>query len=92
MCAGALRRILIHVRCVRFARPSLPAGGEAGRVGADSTSLESSLQAVADYDTEVRLFFTLPDGTLDRAEMDQAKGLADVLLAVPVTEMSCSTH
>ena len=43
---------------------------KAGRVGADSTSLESSLQAVADYDTEVRLFFTLPDGTLDRAEMD----------------------
>jgi hypothetical protein len=60
---------------------------KAGRVGADSTSLESSLQAVADYDTEVRLFFTLPDGTLDREEMDRAKGLADVLLAVPVTEM-----
>ena len=35
---------------------------------------------------EVRLFFTLPDGTLDRAEMDRAKGLADVLLAVPVAE------
>ena len=43
---------------------------KSGRVGADSTSLESSLQDVADYDTEVRLFFTLPDGTLDRAEMD----------------------
>ena len=60
---------------------------KAGRVGADSTSLESSLQAVADYDTEVRLFFTLPDGTLDRAEMDRAKGLADVLLAVPAIEV-----
>ena len=65
---------------------------KAGRVGADSTSLESSLQAVADYDTEVRLFFTLPNGTLDREEMDQAKGLADVLLAVPVTEIFCSTR
>ena len=60
---------------------------KAGRVGADSTSLESSLQAVADYDTEVRLFFTLPDGTLDREEMDRAKGLADVLLAVPAIEV-----
>ena len=60
---------------------------KAGRVGADSTSLESSLQAVADYDTEVRLFFTLPDGTLDRDEMDRAKGLADVLLAVPAIEV-----
>ena len=59
---------------------------KSGRVGADSTSLESSLQDVADYDTEVRLFFTLPDGTLDRAEMDRAKGLADVLLAVPAAE------
>ena len=39
---------------------------KAGCVGADSTSLDASLQAVADYDTEVRLFFTLPDGTLDR--------------------------
>ena len=60
---------------------------KAGRVGADSTSLESSLQAVADYDTEVRLFFTLPDGTLDRTEMDRAKGLADVLLAVPAVKV-----
>ena len=60
---------------------------KAGRIGADSTSLESSLQAVADYDAEVRLFFTLPDSTLDRAEMDRAKGLADVLLAVPAVEV-----
>ena len=43
---------------------------------------------MADYDTEVCLFFTLPDGMLDCAEMDQAKGLADVLLAVPVTEVT----
>ena len=60
---------------------------KADRVGTDSTSLESSLQAVADYDTKVCLFFTLPDSTLDRMEMDRAKGLADVLLAVPVTEV-----
>ena len=64
---------------------------KAGRVSPDSTSLESSLQAVADYNTEVRLFFTLPDGTLDREEMDRAKGLADVLLAAPAIEMFCST-
>ena len=37
---------------------------KSGCVSADSTSLKSSLQDVVDYDTEVCLFFTLPDGTL----------------------------
>ena len=50
-------------------------------------TVESSLQTVADHDTEVRLFFTLPDGTLDRAELDRAEGLADVFLAVPAVEV-----
>ena len=60
---------------------------KAGHISADSMSLKSSLQAVADYDTEVCLFFTLPNSTLNHTEMDQAKDLADVLLTVLVVEV-----
>ena len=60
---------------------------KASHASTDLMSLKLSLQAVADYKAEVCLFFMLPHGTLDQAELDHTKGLADMLLTVPVAEV-----